>query len=118
MATIEVEKKAKNSAAEARLEDLEVREVSVVDRPANKRKFLIVKRDDTGNLEVTLEEEKMADVTQQVSGDEQSVRRPHRRRWDFVGRFRRQPISQSSKPFYQHRWQRDLEPRRIRHIHH
>lgn len=32
---------------DARLEDLDVREVSIVDRPAIKRRFLIVKRDDT-----------------------------------------------------------------------
>lgn len=45
--------------AEARLTDLDVREVSVVDRPANKRRFLIVKRDD-GNLAVIRMEEPMS----------------------------------------------------------
>jgi len=36
----------KNKKPQARLEDLEVREVSLVDRPANQRAFLIVKRRD------------------------------------------------------------------------
>jgi len=47
----------KQPNAEARLEDLDVREVSVVDRPANKRKFLIVKSVD--GLEVIRMEEGM-----------------------------------------------------------
>lgn len=43
----------KNSAAPApgelaRLEDMDTREVSIVDRAANKRKFLVVKRDEEG----------------------------------------------------------------------
>jgi len=45
--------------AEAKLTDLDVREVSVVDRPANKRRFLIVKRDG-GGLAVIRTEEKMS----------------------------------------------------------
>jgi cation transport regulator ChaB len=49
-------KKKVPPGAEARLDDLDVREVSVVDRPANKKRFLIVKRRD-GNLAVL--EEKM-----------------------------------------------------------
>lgn len=45
-----------------RLEDLDVREVSLVDRPANQQKFLVVKRDDqTGDLSIALTEaEEMA----------------------------------------------------------
>jgi hypothetical protein len=42
--------------AEARLTDLDVREVSVVDRPANKRRFLIVKRDNGGLAVIRTEE--------------------------------------------------------------
>lgn len=40
---------------EHRLEDLDVREVSIVDRPANQRRFLVVKRD--GSAEVKTEDE-------------------------------------------------------------
>lgn len=50
-------KKANSKAAEAVLEDLEVREVSVVDRPANQRRFLIVKSED--GLAVTMEDMSM-----------------------------------------------------------
>jgi hypothetical protein len=46
------------NAAEAKLTDLDVREVSVVDRPANKRRFLIVKRDE--GLAVIRTEETMS----------------------------------------------------------
>lgn len=43
------------------LEELEVREVSLVDRPANQRKFLIVKREDGGDLSIAITEaEEMA----------------------------------------------------------
>jgi len=47
--------------AVARLIDLDVREVSVVDRPANKRGFLIIKRDD-GTLQVERMENTMPRV--------------------------------------------------------
>lgn len=46
----------KKQEAEATLEDLDVREVSVVDRPANRRRFLIVKRDD-GSTDIVEENE-------------------------------------------------------------
>lgn len=39
---------SKKPQADAELEELDVREVSIVDRPANKRKFLIIKRDVAG----------------------------------------------------------------------
>ena len=45
--------------AQAELTNLEVREVSLVDRPANKRKFLIVKRDEQGNPALTVEDQDM-----------------------------------------------------------
>lgn len=48
MSTIAVEMGSKKPQADAELEELDVREVSIVDRPANKRKFLIVKRDAAG----------------------------------------------------------------------
>lgn len=47
------------SGARARLEDLDVREVSVVDRPANRRRFLIVKRA-TSELAANQEGDEMA----------------------------------------------------------
>jgi len=48
MDTITLEKGSKK--AQHKLGNLDVKEVSIVDRPANQRKFLITKRDDQGNL--------------------------------------------------------------------
>jgi hypothetical protein len=76
----------KKEAPEARLEDLDVREVSLVDKPANRRRFLVVKRqeepmstkrraapadevrkDDAGNAA----DDKNTDANTQVAKDEE-----------------------------------------------
>lgn len=46
--------------AKARLEDLDVREVSVVDKPANKKRFLIVKNQDGKEIVLLTEADEMA----------------------------------------------------------
>lgn len=72
MGTIPTDKASnKKPTADAELEELEVREVSLVDRPANRRKFLITKRDD-GNLSIQREEQEMGN--QVKSGQEATTK--------------------------------------------
>lgn len=56
--------------AEAELEDLDVREVSVVDKPANQRRFLVIKSEETGGVTVTLEANAMPENQNQVASQD------------------------------------------------
>jgi len=62
--------KEKEKESASRLEDLDVREVSVVDRPANQRRFLIIKRDDSVTL--AMEEEMPTPENTGISTDSNS----------------------------------------------
>lgn len=69
MSTMAVEMaSSKKQEADAELEELDVREVSIVDRPANKRRFLIVKRagepeeDMPNKVEVIKDEDSLLDL--------------------------------------------------------
>jgi len=60
-----------NKQETTELTDLEVREVSLVDNPANQRKFLVIKRDDSGDE--TMPESKTTDVVDTLIEDVEKV---------------------------------------------